>query len=105
MSEIALQAKLEFCYRYDPDVTHSFIHRDAGRQGVREFIAYRKPLIVVVVFRLESHTRTVPSASNVCVPWAMGELLGNVNSRLLRDLSRQSPGVTLKNDTEHGTVL
>jgi len=35
----------------------------------------------------------------------MGELLGNVDSRLVPDLSRQSPGVTLKNDTEHGTVL
>jgi hypothetical protein len=35
----------------------------------------------------------------------MGELLGNVDSRLLPDLSGQFLGVTLKNDTEHGTVL
>jgi hypothetical protein len=58
-------------------------------------------LAVVIVLRLESHTPTVPSAPNVCVPWAMGELLRNVDSRLFPNLSGKSLGVTLKNDTEH----
>ena len=102
---MTLQAKLEFCYRDDPDVTHSLIHRDAGCQRVRKFIAYRKSLIVVVVLRLESHTWSVPSAPDVCVPWAMGELLRNVDSRLLPNLSGKSLGVTLKNDMEHFSCI
>ena len=95
------EAKLEFCYGYDPDLTDSFIHRNASCQRVRKFIAYREPLVVVVVLRLESQRGSVPSAPNICVPWAMGELLRNVDSCLLPNLSGKSSGVTLKNDTEH----
>ena len=50
--------------------------------------------------RLESDTRIVPSAWDVCVPLAMSELLRSVDSRLLPNLSGKSLGVTLKNDTE-----
>jgi hypothetical protein len=35
------------------------------------------------------------------MPWAMGELLRNVGSRLLPNLSGKFLGVTLKNDPEH----